>query len=212
MAQVTAIKDQRRGRVKVFLDGSFAFSLEKRAAEEAGLEVGQSLTPSQIENLTKIDQTQRCANAALRYLGYRPRSEAELRLRLRHRGFEGVVVEGVISRLKEQGLVDDATFARFWRESRESFRPRSRWMVSLELRRKGVAPEVIEEAVRSLDDDACALEAASKRVRIWVDLEGEERRRRLSGYLRRRGFSYEVVRRTLEQIESSLTRAKKPAL
>ncbi len=154
MAQLTAIEAQKkaRGRFNVFLDDSFAFSLEEGVVAETGLAVGQNLTPAQIEGLTKADIVRRCINAALRYLSYRPRSEVELRTRLRQRGFDGAVIEEVMPRLKEQGLVDDVAFAQFWKENRETFRPRSRRMLAREMRGKGVAPEVVEEALHGVDD------------------------------------------------------------
>ena len=59
-------------------------------------------------------------NAAVRFLGYRPRSEAEIRQRLQRRGFDSDCTEKALARLKEQGLVDDTAFARFWKDNRQN--------------------------------------------------------------------------------------------
>ena len=129
MGRITAIRSGRnqKKRVSLFLNGSFAFSLETEVALKEKLQVGQELSQDQIEALARLDCQQRCLNAAVHYLGYRPRSEAELRQRLSRRSFDSASIEAVLKLLKEQALVDDVAFAQFWRESRQSFRPRSRW-------------------------------------------------------------------------------------
>jgi len=116
MKKITAIRAGRgrKKRVNIFLDGKFAFSVEAGVALKEKLRVEEELSAEQIEVLSKSDNIQRCFNAALHYLSYRPRSEPELRERLKRRGFNGESVETVIARLKEQKLVDDIAFAEFW--------------------------------------------------------------------------------------------------
>ena len=102
--------------MNIYLDGEFAFSLEAEVAVKNGLRVNQELSPEQIEEIVTADQYRRCYNAATLFLGYRPRSEPELRARLRKRGFHSNSIDSVVNRLKEQGLVDDTAFAEFWKE------------------------------------------------------------------------------------------------
>ena len=108
MGKVTAFRAGRgRGkRVNIFLDGKFAFSLEAEVAAKEGLRLEQELGADEIEALGSSDRSQRCLNAALRFLSYRPRSEAELRERLRRRGFDSDSIEAVTAKLKEQGLLE----------------------------------------------------------------------------------------------------------
>ncbi|MFH1002854.1 MAG: regulatory protein RecX, partial [Chloroflexota bacterium] len=89
MKKVTALRagKGRRQRVNVFLDGRFAFSLDAEVVVKGGLRVGQDLTEGQLEALAGADGTQRCLEAAGRYLGYRLQSESELAEKLRRRGF-----------------------------------------------------------------------------------------------------------------------------
>jgi len=200
MKKITAIRAGRgRGkRVNVFLDGKFIFSLEAEVAVKENLRVGQELSDGQIEALARSDHFHRCLNAAAHYLSYRPRSESELRERLYRRGFGDDSVEAVIARLKEQGLVDDTAFAQFWKNNRESFSPRSQWLTRLELRRKGIAEEIIDQAIDAIDDDDSAYRAALSKARSLSLSDYQSFRRRLGGYLRRRGFSYEVINHTVE--------------
>ncbi len=202
MRKITALRvGMKQGkRVNIFLDGKFAFSLEAEVAAKEGLQVEQVLSADQIEALVKASHFHRCLNAAVHYLSYRLRSEFELRERLRQRSFDSDTQEAVITRLKEQGVVDDMAFTQFWKDNRESFSPRSRWLTKLELRRKGVANDIIDQVVDAIDDDDSAYRAALSKARSLPHSDYQNFRRRLGEYLKRRGFSYEVINHTVEQM------------
>ena len=202
MSKITGLNiGKRQGkRVNVFLDGKFAFSLQAEVAVKEGLQVGQELSAEQVKAITGSDQFQRCFNAATRCLGYRPRSESEVRGQLQRRRFDVSSIETVLAKLKEQGLVDDVAFAQFWKDNRETFSPRSQWLMRLELRRKGVSGEIIDNVVNAVDDGDSAYRAALSRARRWSLSDYEVFRRRLGEYLRRRGFGYEVVKYTVERV------------
>ena len=202
MSKITKITPgrSREKRINIFLDGKFAFSLLAEVALKEGLQVGQELSINEVEALTNSDQYHRCLNAAIRYLGYRPRSKAEVRQRLQRRGFDNDCTEKVLAKLKEQGLVDDTAFARFWKENRESFSPRSRWLTRLELQRKGLDGGTIELVVDEVDDSDSAYRAALSKTHRLSTSDYQGFRRRLGEHLRRRGFSYEVINNTVERV------------
>ena len=202
MSKITALRigKGRKKRVNVFLDDRFAFSLEAEVAIKEGLQVGQELSASQIEALARSDHFYRCLNVATHYLGYRPRSEFEVRERLQRRGFDDNNIGVVIARLKEQGLVDDMDFARFWKENRDSFSPRSQWLTKLELKQKGVADDIIDQVVGTIDDDDSAYRAAMSKARRLSQSDYQDFRHRLGEYLKRRGFSYGVINLTVERV------------
>ena len=143
--------------------------------------------------------SQRARAAALRFLAYRPRSEAEVRARLRRR-FPAPLVEQVITNLREQALVDDAKFARLWSDSRDSSKPRSAWAIKRELRAKGIDSDVAEEAVQEIDDEAAAYRAAGSLAHRVHGNGISAFRRKLWGLLKRRGFSDSVARRVTNRL------------
>jgi len=202
MGKVTAIRTgkSRGRRVNLFLDGSYVFSLESEVALKENLRVGQELSQDQIEALARVDGQQRCLNTAVHYLSYRPRSEAELRKRLSQRDFDHDNIEAVLKLLKQQALVDDVAFAQFWRDNRQSFRPRSRWLTKLELRQKGVAEDIIEQVVATIDDEDSAYRAAMSKLRSLPQTDYQNFRHRLGEYLKRRGFSYGVINHTVKRM------------
>jgi len=202
MTNVTALRigKGRKKRVNVFLDNRFAFSLEAEVVIKEGLQVGQELSINQIKALAKSDHFHGCLNAATHYLGYRPRSEFEIKERLQHRGFDDNTIEMVIAKLKEQELVDDAAFAQFWKENRDSFSPRSQWLTKLELRQKGVTDDIIDQVIETIDDNDSAYRAALSKARSLRRSDYQGFRRRLGEYLKRRGFSYGVINHTIERL------------
>ena len=203
MPTITAIRPQKRGsRVNLFLDGRFAFALGKMTAQ--GLEAGKELSPEQVQALARKDALERARDFSLRLLSYRPRSEKEVRERLGRHGFPPETVEETIARLKDQGLLDEGAFARFWREGRETSSPRSRRLIELELRRKGIDPELAREAVQDLDEEESALRAAGKKAKSLKGLDEETFRKKVLSYLQRRGFGWEVARRTLMRLKEPL--------
>jgi regulatory protein len=201
MKKVTAIRNGKRGkRVNVYLNEKFAFSLEAEVAVREGVRTEQALSEDDIEALKKADLFQRCLNAAFRYLSYRPRSQAELRQRLQRRGFDGDNVAAVMDRLKERGLVDDLAFAEFWKENRQSFRPRSQWLTRLELRQKGVAEDIINQVAAEVDDEDSAYRAAIAKTRRLPTADYDDFRRSLGEHLKRRGFGYGLIKTTVERV------------
>lgn len=202
MGKITAIRagKSRQQRVNLYVDGKFTLSLDAETAAKAGLKTGQELSRSQLEALAGSDRFQRCLSAALHYLSYRPRSESEMRERLARRSFDVDSVEAVITKLKQQALVDDAAFARFWKDNRQSFSPRSQWLTKLELSRKGVATDVIDQVAAEINDDESAYQVALSKVHTLPLSDREAFRRRLGSYLKRRGFNYEVISHTVARL------------
>lgn len=200
--KITAFRNRRGGgkRVNIFLDGKLAFSLEAEVVAEEKLSLEQAIPDERVEALLRLDKIHRGLNAALHYLGFRPRSESELKDRLRRRGFDTDTIDIVISRLREKKLVDDVAFAQYWADNRESFSPRSQWLTGLELRQKGIAGDIIDQVVNVVDDRDNAYRAALSKATNLPRTDYESFQRRLGGYLRRRGFSYEVITHTVERL------------
>lgn len=120
--------------------------------------------------------------------------------RLHRRGFEDSNIEIIINKLKEQNLLDDTAFAQFWKENRDTFRPRSQRLTRLELKKKGVADEIIKEVTDDSDDMQSAYQAALHKAQHLPNQDYEVFRRRLGDYLKRRGFGYTVISQTVKRL------------
>jgi regulatory protein len=198
--KVTALKAQKRNpqRVNVYLEGEYAFSLARIVA--AWLQVGQELDEAKIHKLQEDDANEKAYQRALKFISLRLRSENEVLRHLRDHQIPEEIITGVIERLKRSGLVDDLRFAQTWVENRNDFRPRSQRALMNELRQKGISSEVIDQVIKESDDDVSAYQVAEKQSRKLKNLERPEFRRKLAGYLARRGFSYETITPVVDRV------------
>jgi regulatory protein len=205
--RITGLSFQKRtpDRVNVYIDDKFAFGLP--ALEAARLKVGQHLTDEDIARLRQADSVQKAYDRAVRFLGYRPRSRKEVAQNLAEAGLDPALIETVISRLAQQGYLNDAEFARFWVENRERFRPRGQQALRQELRLKGVDDETVNAALGTLDQTESAYRAAQGRAQRMAALAASDPRgfrQKLSGFLQRRGFTYDVIREVVTRLEHEL--------
>jgi len=191
---------ERSQKVKVYLDGTYAFSLEAEVALEAKLRLNQELDQFRIEVLERESRAKKALAAANNILSFRPRSEMELRQKLSQKGYDAQTISGCLAHLKESGMVNDPAFARYWAENRASFSPRSGRMVKLELRQKGVPADLAEATCEQVDDDSAAYAAGYKKASRMVTADYEEFRRKVGEYLKRRGFGYDTINRSLKKL------------
>ncbi len=200
MPKITALQPQKRDpqRVNIHLDGEYAFELARIVA--AWLKVGQELSEEKIASLQAEDARERSYQQALLFLSYRARSESEIRQNLRKHEIPEDVIEQTLGRLRENRLADDDKFARAWVENCNTFRPRSRRALSVELRQKGLSDEAAQSALTGLDEEALAYEAGLKKARRLEVLEWNEFRKKLSEFLARRGFPYSVIAPVVSRI------------
>ena len=201
--RVTALRPTKRDpdRIAVDLDGSFAFALPATLVADERIDVGDMLDGERVNSLLAADQVSRATEAALVFLGYRPRSEKEVRDRLRRGGFEQDAIKHAIARLHEWRYLDDADFARRWIENRTTHRPRGRRLLQQELRHKGIDSEVARDAIddAALDETGAAEVLARRRLPSYAGDEPAAIRRRLGAYLARRGYGYDVIRVALDR-------------
>lgn len=203
MKKITAIEPQKnRNRVNIHLDGEFAFGLARITA--AWLKVGDVLTEEKINELKIKDESERALQQALLYLSYRARSEKEIRQNLLKHEYSETIIEQTIERLRESKLANDNQFAKTWVENRNTFRPRSKRLLTMELRQKGLDEETVKTAVADVDENALAYESAKKRASRFKSLEWSEFRKKLSDFLARRGFPYSVVSSVVTQVWNEL--------
>lgn len=194
---VTEMKSQVRDpeRVSIFINGQFAFGIGVEQAVSAGVRIGVALTTERVQELVALDEMEKATSAALDLLARRPRSTREIRDRLAQRGFAEPAVDAAMERLEGWNYVDDADFARYWVENREANRPRGKRMLEQELRLKGVDRETSRAAIEAAEPDefAAALTLAQSKLRTYAGLDDAVAKRRLAGFLGRRGYGYDVI-------------------
>ena len=212
MRKITALQVQKRNpnRVNVHLDGEFAFGVDRLVA--AWLQVGQDLDEEKIRELQNGDLHARALQQALLFLSYRARSEAEIRSNLHKHEFPEAVIEGTLERLRQEGFANDAQFAQTWVENRNTFRPRGRRALALELRQKGIGEGLIQSALEGVDEEQLAYDAARQKASKLHTREWILFRKKLSGFLARRGFSYSIINPVVMQVWDELHPQTEPQI
>lgn len=205
MARITAIERQkRRKRFDVDVDGSYAFSLSLDLVVERKLAIGDEITDAGRREIEAEDQRRTAIASALRLLAATPRSEKDLRDRLGRKGLRRAAVENAITRMRELGYLDDATYARFYVDARQASTPRSRRALAFELGRKGIDRELASDAVAELSDADAAYDAARRRLRAFRALDRQAFIRKLGAFLASRGFGYGVARQAIDRCWAEL--------
>jgi regulatory protein len=189
------------GRFAVDLDGRAGLTLGEETLLRSGIQAGDALDEAAVAALTAADEIARATEAALVFLAHRPRSEREVRTRLRRGGYGDGTIEQVIARLHEWRYLDDVDFARRWVENRAAHRPRGQRLLQQELRQKGIDADTARDVIAAaeLDEAAAAEKLARHRLASYAGDDPAAVRRRLSAYLARRGYNYDTIRLALER-------------
>ena len=217
MSVISAIVPSARkpGRFDVMLDDGLLATLSLDVMERLRLTVGlqvdglRDAIAAEAAHLAIYDR-------ALNMLAFRARSANELSRSLIRKGAERADVDRAIVRLREQGFLDDAAFAQAFTRAKVLGANKSRRRVQQELGRKGVARDVSEAAISAvfeaegIDQRELVEAAARKKARSLTRLDPAVRRRRLYGFLARRGYDADDIRRAMDAVGKEFAAVEEP--
>ncbi len=202
--RITRIENQKRrpGRKNIYADGKFVAGVSTETLLKLALRAGDEIGAEQLKALQAAEAQQNARNAAIRFLATRPRTEREIRTRLREKEFSDQEISDVIQDLRRTGLVDDREFARMVIRDARSLRPSGARLLRSKLVLLGVNPATVDEVLAEELPATDQLEAARKLAAHFLAKAAAARRRdppeklrtRLSGFLARRGFPWETIR------------------
>ena len=190
MPEISSVRE-RRGRARVFVDGEFWAEIDAGEALARGVVEGAVFSSEELALARVAGERPVAMGRALSLLGYRARSEAELRERLRRYGYAEETIELVVLRLRELGYLDDAEFARL--KAHQQARKYGPRRVSVELRKSGVKEDLAREVVQEeFAGRSEAEEARAAAARRYNGRGSDAEARRVYSFLVRRGYSAEV--------------------
>lgn len=206
---------------QLFFDGAPFVVIHAALIEKFGLRLGLEIEAETIEKIIAADEVMRAKNYALRLLreekdkttdepeASRPTvkpktyTKSEIEQKLEREGFSVDAIETSIAELIRSGHIRDRKFAENWILRRQKSNPRGKTLLKRELVDKGIDKETAEQVVATVepeDEAKVALQIAKKRVKQYRRLPTHVAKRRLHGFLARRGFGSEVVRQVIEQV------------
>ncbi|MYB94514.1 hypothetical protein F4054_21700 [Candidatus Poribacteria bacterium] len=210
-----------RSHQHLFLDGAPFVVIHASLVEKFGLRIGLEIEADTIKKIIAADEVMRAKNYALRLLreekdkttdapeASRPTvkrktyTKSEIERKLEREGFSTDAIETSIAELIRSGHIRDRKYAENWIVRRQKSNPRGKTLLKRELVDKGIDRETAEQVIATVeteDETKVALEIAQKRAKQYKRLPTHVAKRRLHGFLARRGFGSDVVRQVLEQI------------
>ncbi len=198
---ITQIETQKKNvhRFNIYLDGAFAFGLEEEVALRHHLHEGDRLKASTIDEILLVEEKTRAKEKALSLLAYRMRSVEELKKKLKEKGFSERIVEPVIQDLLRVGLLNDRQFASAYVQTRMTQKPMSKQLLRRELSAKGISNDMAEQAIEkeygTRSETEVALGLVQKKIEQYRSgqIESVKIRKKISDFLVRRGFSWDVI-------------------
>ncbi len=204
MSAITAITAPAKhpNRRSLFVDGEFVAEVSAEIVEQLRLKVGDAADPADLARILEREEEVRARERCLRWLEVRARSRRELQERLRQAGFAPAVAERVLARLAQAGLVNDAAFAQALVHDRLRGGGLGRRRLRAELAKRGVERDQIEATLSGTDaagEAETCRQLALRQAFRYRRLPRAAARRRLSGYLARRGFSAQDVFQAVDE-------------
>ena len=201
---ITEITRQKndQSRYSVFIDGQFAFGLVMEDIAYFKLKEGSEISQETYEYISEKLVYIKAQDTALNFIGYKMRTASQVRNKLLHLEFSEAVVEQVLEFLIKYKYVDDLDYSRRYIRERERLNPRGTYAIKAELRQKGIAENIILLALENeeIDETASARRVIEKKCR-YLEVIDEKEKKRLCGFLQRKGYSYDIIKEVLKGYE-----------
>ena len=184
-------------RVNVYVNKEFLCSLDVAQVVELAVKVGRVVTVEELEELKKASECGKLYQRTLEWVLLRPRSRREVYDYLCKKIYEKKIdkgyIEQIIKRLEEKKYIDDFEFARWYVENRLVKKGVSQKRLQMELMKKGVSREIIDEVLDGRDEREEIRKMIEKKQAKYDDSQ------KLMAYLCRQGFSYDLVKELVEE-------------
>lgn len=211
--RITGIEKQKKraDRRNIYADDTFLAGVSTETLARLALRVGDEIGPDQVKILQQMEEQHGARRVALRFLATRPRTEKEIRSKLESREFGEEEIRKTLADLAAANLIDDLEFTRAYLRDARTVRPAGAIQIKRKLLLLGVAKETIEQALREHLPPEAELAAARtlaekflRRSRsAGIPEPPEKRRARLAALLGRKGYSWDIIQRTLKDLTHS---------
>jgi len=201
--RVTKIEAQRNspGRKNIFADDRFLAGVSDETLIRFGLRTGDTIDAGVVKALQEAEELLSARNTALRFLSYRPRTEQEVRDKLREKEFGDAEIAKTLQELAASGLIDDGGFARMYIRNALAVRPSGRILLIRKLLALGVTRPIIDEAIAETMSEDVQRETALKTAEQFLrkarsqetSTDPRKLRQKLASLLLRRGYPWNTV-------------------
>lgn len=209
MRIVAVERRPRRRLLTITLDDGSTLDASLETVVTLAVRPGEDMSPERLQKLAEAEARHQANAAALRMLARTALSDVELRRKLARRGVPVEIITETAECMRRAGLIDDTAFAASYAERRVRSSPRSRRLIAVELRGKGIARDVATASTEPLDDLDAAYRAGERKAQSIVASDFAAFRRRLGDFLLRRGFGYETADETVGRLWREINESQK---
>lgn len=191
---------KRQGYYNIYIDGKYELSLSELDLASSGIKTNQNIDEKKLKELKNTQAKSKSYNFAIRYLALRPRSSHEVSEYLVYRkGFNQEEAEYTIHRLTNEKYINDQDFAEMWVRNRMLLSPKSERVLRLELIKKGVDKQLIDNVLVSLSEQDMLdsiIEVINKKLRQQKFRD----KQKLTESLSRQGYNYGLIKKAFEEL------------
>jgi regulatory protein len=201
---ITSIeKQKKKGRYNIFLDGEFAFGAYEDTVFQFGLRKNDELTQEKINEIIDFDEFNYGKKYAYNLLARFPKSEKEIRTKLKQKKISEKNIIRVISKLNELKVLDDKDFAKIFIESKLRTHPSGKGLLKNKLIEKGISKEIIEESLEKYYDDETEESKADKILTKYMNKKTSDdiytKKRKCFQHLASKGFGFDLINELLRK-------------
>lgn len=194
--KITDIRPRRKGLSAVYIDGEYALSLDTQTLLEHRIDIGREFDDEELHDLIESSNERRAKEKALWLISYRAHSKKELRDKI-SRTCDRQSAEKAVERMEELGLVNDRDYAERCAQTLIFTKHMSKRGAAMELRRKGIESEIIDEVLDDIEvDEREQIQAVIERK--YPKIDDEKIRRRAVAALQRLGYGWEDIKAVIE--------------
>lgn len=195
------LQEGNKKRFNIYIDNVYSFSVHEDILIDNKLYKDKEVEEEELKKILFAEERNRCWQKALKYMNYKQRSTEELRRYLLKENYSIEQIDFTLEKMIEKELINDQLYAERFVKQRMNYYPKGKKMLKIELQQKGISDEIINQSLESIDYEleySLACNILEKKPSLTKD-KNKNNRRRIAGFLERRGFSYDVINKVLNE-------------
>lgn len=200
---ITRIEKQTNNqkRYSIYIDEKFAFGVSEEDLIYFKLKENSEITEQRYNYIMEYVIYTKAKDKAYKFLGYKARSEKEVRDKLIKENYPQEIIDRIIELFKHYNYINDENYTKAYINDRIKFKPRAKRMLKYELAQKGIDSDTIENIIDSsnIDETDIAINLLQKKLKNKKDIEQKEKQR-IYNYMLRRGFDYETINKAFKEV------------
>jgi len=198
------IQKNNKEKINVHIDGKYSFSVTSNTALDYKLKENMDISEAVIEEIKEKDLPKLAVLHAINILSYASKTEQELKIKLKQKGYDEHAIEYAIEKIKKYGYIDDESYVESFIKNKAIPNGWGEQKILVALIKKGIDKDIIRDKLNNLYSDEekieNIMEIAEKQLRKIKDTDKNKRKQKLYRYLLSKGYSYDLISSTINKL------------